>query len=124
MSIGKNLLCIASRNSRALVPRALYVEFYPDDLSHIFLTSYCRGRSITTAPHLDFAQRHVTKGLNHLTEDVIVEAEGSWVTMHSGRRLLDFTSGIGVTNLGASHDLYSNHPRLIVRVNQVIVILK
>jgi 4-aminobutyrate aminotransferase len=53
--------------------------------------------------------------LNHLTEDVIVQGEGSWVTMNSGRRLLDFTCGIGVTNLGASRDLFFNHLRLIVR---------
>ena len=67
----------------------------------IFLILFvCRGRSITTAPLVEFAQRHVSKGLNHLTEDVIVEGEGPWVTMHSGRKLLDFTSGIGVTNLG------------------------
>jgi len=84
MSLGQKLLRTATRNSHALVPRAL-------------------GRSITTAPLLDFAQRHVTKGLNHLTEDVIVEGEGSWVTMHNGRRVLDFTCGIGVTNLGHCH---------------------
>ena len=73
-----------------------------DHLSHVFLSLCYRGRSITTAPLLDFAQRHVSKGLSHLTEDVIVQGEGSWVTMHSGRKLLDFTCGIGVTNLGAS----------------------
>ena len=84
-----------------------------DDLSHNHNWSHssCRGRSITTAPLLDFAQRHVSKGLNHLTEEVIVKGEGPWVTMHNGRRLLDFTSGIGVTNLGASRDLLSNHSR-------------
>jgi hypothetical protein len=63
---------------------------------------FSRGRPITTVPLLDFAQRHVTKGVNHLTEDVFVKGAGSWVTMHSGRRLLDFTSGIGVTSLGTS----------------------
>jgi 4-aminobutyrate aminotransferase len=46
----------------------------------------------------------VSKGLNRLTEDVIEKGEGSWVTMYSGRKLLDFTSGIGVTNLGAPED--------------------
>ncbi|KAH9957355.1 acetylornithine aminotransferase [Russula dissimulans] len=62
-----------------------------------------RGRSITTAPLLEFAQRHVSKGLNRLTEDVIESGDGSWVTMQSGRRLLDFSCGIGVTNLGHCH---------------------
>lgn len=69
---------------------------------HTHVSPFSRGRPITTVPLLDFAQRHVTKGVNHLTEDVFVKGAGSWVTMHSGRRLLDFTSGIGVTNLGAS----------------------
>jgi hypothetical protein len=47
-----------------------------------------------------FGQRHVAKGLSHLLEEVIQSGEGSYVTMSSGRRLLDFTCGIGVTNLG------------------------
>jgi acetylornithine/succinyldiaminopimelate/putrescine aminotransferase len=38
-------------------------------------------------------------------EDVFEKGDGSWVTMHSGRRLLDFTSGIGTTNLGTSGGL-------------------
>jgi hypothetical protein len=76
------------------------------DVLHILSSPCFRGRSITTVPLLDFAQRHVTKGVNHLTEDVFVKGDGSWVTMHSGRKLLDFTSGIGVTNLGASGGVF------------------
>jgi len=34
---------------------------------------------------------------------MFAKGEGSWVTMHSGRKLLDFTCGIGVTNLGHCH---------------------
>ena len=47
-----------------------------------------------------FGQKHVAKGLSHLLEEVIQSGEGTYVTMSSGRRLLDFTCGIGVTNLG------------------------
>lgn len=111
MSLGQKLLRTASSNSHTLVPRALYVGSSPMICLTTVLTPRCRGRSITTAPLLDFAQRHVSKGLNHLTEEVIVKGEGPWVTMHGGRRLLDFTSGIGVTNLGASRGLFSNHSR-------------
>jgi len=57
-------------------------------------------RSMATAPSLEFAQRHVNKGMARLSEDVIVKAEGSWVSFRSGRTALDFTCGIGVTNLG------------------------
>jgi 4-aminobutyrate aminotransferase len=49
---------------------------------------------------VSFGQKHVAKGLNRLVDDVIQSGEGSYVTMASGRRLLDFTTGIGVTNLG------------------------
>jgi acetylornithine/succinyldiaminopimelate/putrescine aminotransferase len=79
---------------------------------------------MATAPLLEFGRRHVAKGLNRLTEDIIRKGEGSWITMHGGRKLLDFTCGIGVTNLGAS-----GKPLLLssgtdgVRI-QVIVILK
>ena len=47
-----------------------------------------------------FGQKHVAKGLNRLVDDVIQSAEGSYMTMTSGKRFLDFTTGIGVTNLG------------------------
>ena len=62
---------------------------------------------MATAPLLEFGRRHVAKGLNRLTEDIIQKGEGSWVTMHSGRKLLDFTCGIGVTNLGVSRETLS-----------------
>ncbi|KAI0266995.1 acetylornithine aminotransferase [Gloeopeniophorella convolvens] len=82
MSLGQKLLRTASRSARTTPPT----------------------RTMATAPPLvDFAQRHVTKGLNRITEDVFAKGEGSWVTMQSGRRLLDFTCGIGVTNLGHCH---------------------
>jgi len=31
----------------------------------------------------------------------MTKGEGSWVVYDDGRRMLDFTCGIGVTNLGA-----------------------
>lgn len=49
---------------------------------------------------VDFGQKHVTKGLARLTEAIITSGEGSYVNLHDGRRMLDFTTGIGVTNLG------------------------
>ena len=59
-----------------------------------------RTRAMATAPSLEFAQRHVSKGVGRLSEDVIEKGEGSWLTFRSGRTALDFTCGIGVTNLG------------------------
>lgn len=43
---------------------------------------------------------HVTKGMGRLTEAIMTKGEGSYLTLHDGRRMLDFTCGIGVTNLG------------------------
>lgn len=34
------------------------------------------------------------------TDDEVIDSEGSWVTTREGRRLLDFTCGIAVSNLG------------------------
>jgi hypothetical protein len=48
----------------------------------------------------DFGVRHVTKGLGRITEGIMVKGEGSYVVYDDGRRMLDFTCGIGVTNLG------------------------
>ncbi|KAI0067160.1 acetylornithine aminotransferase [Artomyces pyxidatus] len=61
-------------------------------------------RGVATATELTrFGQRYVNKGLSRLVEDVFDKGEGSWLTMKSGRRVLDFTCGIGVTNLGHCH---------------------
>ncbi|KAG1752951.1 pyridoxal phosphate-dependent transferase [Suillus lakei] len=50
-----------------------------------------------------FGQQHVTRGLGRLTEAVMAKGEGSYVTFEDGRRMLDFSCGIGVTNLGHCH---------------------
>ncbi|KAH7925531.1 hypothetical protein BV22DRAFT_1104896 [Leucogyrophana mollusca] len=50
-----------------------------------------------------FGQQHVTKGLGRLTEAVMSKGEGSYVSFEDGRRMLDFSCGIGVTNLGHCH---------------------
>lgn len=59
----------------------------------------------TTPTHLqDIGAKHVTKGLGRITGDaVMVRGRGSWAEFEDGRRLLDFTTGIGVTNLGHCH---------------------
>lgn len=59
----------------------------------------------TGSTHLqDIGAKHVTKGLGRVTgEAVMVRGQGSWVEFEDGRRLLDFTTGIGVTILGHCH---------------------
>lgn len=47
-----------------------------------------------------FGQRHVTAGIGRLTEAVMSKGEGSYLSFEDGRRVLDFSAGIGVTNLG------------------------
>ncbi|KAF8646674.1 hypothetical protein AX16_007105 [Volvariella volvacea WC 439] len=46
---------------------------------------------------------NVTKGLGRITEGIMAKGQGSYVTYTDGRRYLDFTCGIGVTNLGHCH---------------------
>jgi len=41
--------------------------------------------------------------MGRMTDFEIIQGKGSWVTTSCGRTLLDFTSGIGVTNLGHCH---------------------
>ena len=49
---------------------------------------------------VELGQKHVTKGLGRQIEGVMTKGEGSYVTFGDGKRMLDFTTGIGVTNLG------------------------
>ncbi|KAI0085168.1 pyridoxal phosphate-dependent transferase [Irpex rosettiformis] len=65
-----------------------------------------RSRTFATQSYdslVAFGQKHVTKGLGRQVEGVMVKGEGSYVTFGDGKRFLDFTSGIGVTNLGHCH---------------------
>ena len=47
--------------------------------------------------------KHVAKGVGRLSNEVIESGSGSYVTMVGGRKMLDFTTGIGVANLGHCH---------------------
>ncbi|KIW88401.1 4-aminobutyrate transaminase [Cladophialophora bantiana CBS 173.52] len=51
----------------------------------------------------EFGIRHVAKGIGRLSTEVIESGSGSYVTMTSGKKMLDFTCGIGVANLGHCH---------------------
>jgi 4-aminobutyrate aminotransferase len=51
----------------------------------------------------EFGTRHVARGIGRLATEVIDSGSGSYVTMASGRKMLDFTCGIGVANLGHCH---------------------
>jgi 4-aminobutyrate aminotransferase len=50
-----------------------------------------------------FGVKHVARGIGRLSPEVLESGTGSYVTTVSGRKMLDFTSGIGVTNLGHCH---------------------
>lgn len=50
-----------------------------------------------------FGVRHVARGIGRLSTEVLESGSGSYVTTVEGRKMLDFTSGIGVTNLGHCH---------------------
>ena len=50
-----------------------------------------------------FGTKHVAKGVGRLATEVIESGSGSYITMVGGRKYLDFTCGIAVTNLGHCH---------------------
>ncbi|KAL8747025.1 MAG: hypothetical protein Q9184_007662, partial [Pyrenodesmia sp. 2 TL-2023] len=50
-----------------------------------------------------FGTKHVARGIGRLSTEVIESGSGSYVTMVGGRKMLDFTTGIGVANLGHCH---------------------
>jgi len=55
----------------------------------------------------EFGQRHVTKGLGRISEGIMIKGEGSYVKYDDGRKMLDFTCGIGVTSLGHANERVS-----------------
>jgi 4-aminobutyrate aminotransferase-like enzyme len=71
--------------------------------------SWCskpRVRAMATAAQaaslVDFGETHVTKGLSRMTKGLMNKGEGSYLHFADGRKMLDFTTGIGVTVLGLS----------------------
>ena len=65
----------------------------------------------------DFGVRHVTKGLGRITNGIMVKGDGSYVEYDDGKRMLDFTCGIGVTNLGEWVVTLAGEFRTIVHSN-------
>jgi 4-aminobutyrate aminotransferase len=49
------------------------------------------------------ADRHITKGIGRLRDHIFVEGRGLRVLTADNEKLLDFTSGIGVTSIGHAH---------------------
>jgi acetylornithine/succinyldiaminopimelate/putrescine aminotransferase len=52
---------------------------------------------------LQFGQRHVARGVGRMANVVIASGQGCHVQLADGKKMLDFTCGIGVTNLGMPH---------------------
>lgn len=47
-----------------------------------------------------FGKKHIAKGIGRSTELVIEKAKGSYVYAVDGKKYLDLSTGIGVTNTG------------------------
>ncbi|EJU04365.1 acetylornithine aminotransferase [Dacryopinax primogenitus] len=65
-------------------------------------------RALHTTPQrssqlADFGKAHIAHGLKRVTDTVMESGSGAWVTMEGGRKVLDFSSGIGVVNFGHCH---------------------
>lgn len=48
-------------------------------------------------------KQHLARGVGRMSEMVMKKGKGSWIWTTDDRKLLDFTSGIAVTNLGHCH---------------------
>ncbi|KXN84383.1 5-aminovalerate aminotransferase DavT [Leucoagaricus sp. SymC.cos] len=55
----------------------------------------------------ELGAKHVTKGLGRVTEGIMTKGKGSYVYYDDGRKMLDFSCGIGVTNLGHANERVS-----------------
>eukprot|EP00565_Helicotheca_tamesis_P002047 CAMPEP_0185730796 /NCGR_PEP_ID=MMETSP1171-20130828/11036_1 /TAXON_ID=374046 /ORGANISM="Helicotheca tamensis, Strain CCMP826" /LENGTH=419 /DNA_ID=CAMNT_0028399927 /DNA_START=32 /DNA_END=1291 /DNA_ORIENTATION=+ len=49
------------------------------------------------------AKASITRGVGRMADLIVTRGQGSYVETSCGKRLLDFTTGIGVTNCGHSH---------------------
>jgi 4-aminobutyrate aminotransferase len=58
------------------------------------------GQVKTTQQWEEFGKTHVAHGLGRLKNQVMLKGEGLKITAADGKEYLDFTAGIGVTNLG------------------------
>ncbi|KIO17455.1 hypothetical protein M407DRAFT_12338 [Tulasnella calospora MUT 4182] len=73
--------------------------------SRAFSTS-AKALQASSQPHTldaNFGKKHIARGLSRLSDTVIKSGKGSYVETEDGRKLLDFTCGIAVTNLGHCH---------------------
>lgn len=49
---------------------------------------------------VQFGKKHIARGIGRSTELVIEKAKGTYVYAIDGKKYLDLTTGIGVTNTG------------------------
>eukprot|EP01135_Chromosphaera_perkinsii_P005254 Nk52_evm4s328 gene=Nk52_evmTU4s328 len=61
---------------------------------------------------VEYAKDGLNSGIGRLAEVCFTSGEGSWLTDLSGKKYLDFTSGIGVVNTGHCH------PRVVKAVQE------
>eukprot|EP01137_Pigoraptor_chileana_P005784 Opistho-2@49322 len=61
--------------------------------------------------------RNITPGISRLSNVVMKSGKGSWIVTDQGEKILDFTSGIGVTNTGHCH------PRIVEAAQKQVATL-
>lgn len=59
--------------------------------------------SSTVQKLAQFGKKHIARGIGRSTELVIEKAKGTYVWSVEGKKYLDLTTGIGVTNTGKVH---------------------
>ena len=88
---------IASRSITTTIPKSLSQPAFAHSESPV---EDMPAPVRTTAEWSEFGRQHVTNGLGRLKDHVMVKGEGLNLYTSEGEKYLDFTAGIGVTNLG------------------------
>ena len=93
---------IARRTLSTSLPRsAPLAALKPTDEDHHTQIEHNSNMATRSAAQwADFGKDHISAGLGRLRDEVIVKGSGLELLTAEGKRYLDFTAGIGVTNLG------------------------
>lgn len=67
------------------------------------LNTFAPGRSYSSKAGVEFASKHLHPSIPKILSSPIKSGKGSYIELEDGKKLLDFTCGIGVTNTGHCH---------------------
>lgn len=88
-----DIITVKDRDKQSTVSSATTVTILPAEIK-----ATCDDDDLNEL--LTIAKNHLPLALGRLRDHIFVKAEGCYVWDEEGRKILDFTCGLGVTNLG------------------------